>query len=174
MCRSLIKGLQPGITIKFEVKAIIGNVESEPEEIRVKLDEPVKPSDVTVVACDTASVTFVWSSPYPDALYVVNVFDQNAQLSDYPQTTSDTTFVIGDLDQGSVYQVTVATVVEGFTTDKHAMQVETIGESTSTILYDLDQTDVGLATLEVNLYKLFSPFVLETLKFSFEFLNILV
>lgn len=145
-----VEGLQPGITIKFEVKAIIGNVESEPEAIRVKLDEPVKPSDVTVVACDTASVTFVWSSPYPDALYVVNVFDQNAQLSDYPQTTSDTTFVIGDLDQGSVYQVTVATVVEGFTTDKHAMQVETIGESTSTILYDLDQTDVGLATLELN------------------------
>ena len=146
-----VDGLVPGKTYTFVVKAVIGNVESKPERIRVTLPVPEKPSNVSIGDVTNDAFEITWESPYDEALYVVNVFGPDGQLDQFPQTTSDKEVTIEGLGEGEMYQVTVATVVDGYTTDKHAMKVETFKDSQDTLLYELSdgmtiddaQTDVS-------------------------------
>lgn len=133
-----VDGLVPGKTYTFKVKAVINNVESAQEQVRVTLPVPEKPSNVSIGEVGNEDFEITWDSPYEDALYVVNVFGPEGQLAAYPQTTSSKEIAIEGLDQGEVYQVTVATVVDGYTTDKHAMKVETFADSEHTILLGLE------------------------------------
>ena len=43
--------------------------------------------------------------------------------------------IVDNLEQGETYKVTVATMVDGYTTDKHAAQVETYKDTTDTMLF---------------------------------------
>ena len=47
--------------------------------------------------------------------------------------------IVDNLKEGENYKITVATMVDGYTTDKHATQVETFADTTQTLLFPLDE-----------------------------------
>lgn len=145
-----VDGLVPGKTYTFAVKALVGNVESKPERVKTTLPVPEKPSNVSIGDVGNDAFDISWESPYEEALYVVNVFGPDGQLDTFPQTTSDKEVTINGLEEGETYQVTVATVVDGYTTDKHAMKVETFADSHETLLFGMGN-DMDLAAAQANL-----------------------
>ena len=79
-----------------------------------------------------------WESPHDDAQYIVNIMDTAGALPDFPITVDDKELTIDNLAEGETYKVTIATTVDGYTTDKHATQVETYADTQDTMLFPLD------------------------------------
>lgn len=140
-----VDGLMPGKTYTFTVTTVINSVESKPERVKATLPIPEKPSNVSIDNVSNNDFEITWESPYDDALYVVNVFGPDGNLDEFPQTTHDKTVTVDGLDDGETYHVTVATVVDGYTTDKHAMKVETYADTQTTMLFGLGDNDLEAA-----------------------------
>lgn len=137
--QAAVDGLMPGKTYTFTVKAIVDNVESKPKSVKVTLPLPEKPTSVQIGDITDSKFKIEWESPYDDALYVVNVMDSNGQLNDFPMTVDEKEVIVDNLKEGENYKITVATMVDGYTTDKHATQVETFADTTQTLLFPLDE-----------------------------------
>ena len=72
------------------------------------------------------------------ALLYINIY------SPYPLFPTQYSFfyfkvIVDNLKEGENYKITVATMVDGYTTDKHATQVETFADTTQTLLFPLDE-----------------------------------
>lgn len=137
-----VDGLVPGKKYTFHVKAVIDNVESKKKSVSTILPVPEQPTNVVIDEVTSNSMHISWESPHDDAQYIVNVMDTAGSLADFPLTVDDKEVTIDNLKEGETYKVTVATTVDGYTTDKHATQVETYADTQDTMLFplDLDET----------------------------------
>jgi hypothetical protein len=133
--QAAVDGLVPGKTYTFNVKPVVDNVEGKPNQIKTTLPLPEKPTKVVIDDVTDSKFKIEWESPYEDALYIVNVMDSAGQLADFPMTVNEKEVIVDNLEQGETYKVTVATMVDGYTTDKHAAQVETFADTTNTMLF---------------------------------------
>ena len=137
-----VDGLVPGKKYTFHVKAVVNNVESKRESVSTILPLPEQPTNVVIDEVTSNSMHISWESPHDDAQFIVNVMDTAGSIADFPLTVDDKEVTIDNLQEGETYKVTIATTVDGYTTDKHATQVETYADTTDTMLFplDLDET----------------------------------
>ncbi|CAG5105137.1 Oidioi.mRNA.OKI2018_I69.chr1.g1866.t2.cds [Oikopleura dioica] len=157
-----VDGLEPGRTYVFNVYAVANNVESEPKKIKVTLPVPDKPSKVEISEVADTSFEITWESPYADATFTVDVLSvAGGHVDGFPISTSEKGYSVEGLDQGEVYKVTVSTVLDGFTTDKSAMQVETFKNSEDTILFS-SNSDVEMEVIDATMNQ-FASYILNAI-----------
>ncbi|CBY31275.1 unnamed protein product [Oikopleura dioica] len=153
-----VDGLEPGQTYTFSVYAVANNVESEAKKIKVKLPVPESPSQVEVTNVGHTDFEITWESPYEDATYTIDVLSvSGGHVDNFPISTSELGYHVTGLEQGEIYSVTVSTVLDGYKTDKTAMQVETYATTTDTMLF-VSNSEIGMDIIGATM-DTFSSFV---------------
>ena len=136
-----VDGLVPGKKYTFHVKAVLDNAESKKKSVSTVLPVPEQPTNVVIDEVTSTSMHISWESPHDDAHYIVNIMDTAGALPDFPLTVANKEVTIDNLKEGETYKVTVATTVDGYTTDKHATQIETYADTQDTMLFPLDMDE---------------------------------
>jgi len=153
-----VEGLEPGRTYTISVQAVANNIESEPKKIKVKLPVPESPSQVEVTNVGFTDFEISWESPYEDATYTIDVLSvTGGHVDNFPISTAELGYHVTGLEQGEIYSVTVATVLDGYNTDKTAMQVETYATTTDTMLF-ISNSEIGMDIIGATMDS-FSSFV---------------